>query len=53
MKDFLQAEGDRNEVILVKKQIGYCNVTFPKEDGGFYQAAYLTSANQEIPDWLV
>lgn len=51
MKD-LQAErsGIKESYNWWKKWVDYCKVTFLQEMGGVYQAYYLTSADQAVPD---
>ena len=47
----LQAEENRNkEIVLGKKQIGYCTIPFLQGMAGVHQADYLTHVDQAIPN---
>ena len=52
MKDFQKRAGIRN-LYCGKEKVGFCKVNFFGELAGFYQADYLTSTDQTIPDSLV
>ena len=53
MEDFYRQKraGIRN-LYCGKEQVGFCKVTFFGELAEVYQADYLTSADQTIPDGL-
>ena len=53
MEDFYRQKraGIRN-LYRGKEQVGFCKVTFFGELAEVYQADYLTSADQTIPDGL-
>lgn len=53
MEDFYKQEGVRKEVILHKRAVLLLQSYFPLGMAGVYQAHYLTSTHQEIPDWLI
>ena len=51
MKDFYRQKGaGTRKLYEAKKWVGYCKVTFFWGMAGVYQADYLTSADQAIPD---
>lgn len=51
MEDYDSQQGSgTKEVTLARTQVGYCKVTFLQEMAGFYQAGYLSHADQIIPE---
>ena len=54
MKEFYrQKRAGISKLYFGKEQVGFCKVTFFGELAGVYQADYLTSVDQTIPDSLV
>ena len=51
MKNFYRQKGAKIGTLhQEKKQVSYCKVTFLQGMAGVYEADYLTSADQAIPD---
>lgn len=54
MKDFYRREGAGiRKLYQAKKWVDYCKVTSVQVKAEVYQVDSLSSADQEIPDWLV